>query len=354
MTMKSTFKLSMTAIAASLLVVACGGGGGGDSTNTSTSPSASTASPAASTTLNTMPSNTYAAGSVKAAIATQLNAYRIAMGVGAMTQDAPLDAAADAHALYLVTNSLVSHDEISTLPNYYETTPLSRGRKAGASSTEWIAENAQLNFVRSSADANAAACVGSYLNSVYHLQGMTSNTDTLGIGYQTNNAATNFACVLEFGQTLDVMGTPTTNGFNESSGQQMATTTIAHSPISNETNVARTMAAESPNPAADLAAPGRPIMVRVNVAKAGDNLTVSSFTLKASDGSVVPARLIVPSAALAGSTGATADANSALADGVAFLLPLASLAAKTSYTASFSGQRTGTPVSISWSFTTGD
>src|SRR3981189_3546107 len=62
--------------------------------------------------------------------------------------------------------------------------------------------------------------------------------------------------------------------------------------------------------APDIAAPGRPIMVRVNAANAGDVLTVSSFTLTAANGTVVAARIIVPSAALTGSSaGVTADVN---------------------------------------------
>ena len=94
-------------------------------------------------------------------------------------------------------------------------------------------------------------------------------------------------------------------------------------------------------------------MVMVNAAQAGDVLTVSSFTLTAANGTVVLARVIVPSAAMTGSTGATADVNNALFPGVAFLLPLAPLAANTTYTASFNGARDGSPVSTAWTFTTG-
>ena len=132
----------------------------------------------------------------------------------------------------------------------------------------------------------------------------------------------------------------------------MPTTTIAHSPLVNEPNVALAMIAEDVNVAPDIAAPGRPIMVQVN-ASAGDVLTISSFTLTAANGSVVAGRLIVPSAALTGSSaGVTADVNSALFPGVAFLLPLAPLTANTTYTATFSGARDGTPISVTWSFTT--
>jgi hypothetical protein len=96
-------------------------------------------------------------------------------------------------------------------------------------------------------------------------------------------------------------------------------------------------------------------MVQVNAASAGDVLTVSSFTLTAANGTVVPTRIIVPSAALTGSTAsATADVNSGeMQPGHAFLLPLAALTANTTYTVAFSGARDGTPISKTWTFTTG-
>jgi hypothetical protein len=91
----------------------------------------------------------------------------------------------------------------------------------------------------------------------------------------------------------------------------------------------------------------------MTVSSAGDVVTVSSFTLKAPDGSSVPGRIIVPSAAMTGSTGATADVNNALFNGVVVFLPLSPLAANTTYMASFSGQRDGKPVSKTWAYTTG-
>ncbi|SIO72875.1 Cysteine-rich secretory protein family protein [Burkholderia sp. GAS332] len=364
-------KIAFTAVslAATMMLVACGGGGGGSS-NTGAAAPASGASTPASTAPTTnsgnlqtsVPTAAYTGGTAQASIFSQLNAYRSAMGVGLLKQDSILDTSASAHALYLVDNfangniTSVTHNEVSTFADYYEATPLSRAQKAGAPATEWIAENAAVGLNQATGDANASNCLGQYLNTVYHLQGATVIQETIGIGFQTNLAQGTYGCVLDFGETTNVVGTPTANGLYVGGGQQMATTTIAHSPISNETNVARAMVAESPNPAPDLTSPGRPLMVRMTAASAGDVLTVSSFTLTAADGTVVPARIIVPSAAMTGSTGATADVNNGLYPGVVFLLPQAPLAANTTYTAAFSGQRNGKPVSatpITWTFTTG-
>lgn len=59
--------------------------------------------------------------------------------------------------------------------------------------------------------------------------------------------------------------------------------------------------------------------------------------------------LVSPSAKAAGSAG---GANSYVRNNAVFLLPLATLADGTTYTATFSGTRAGKPVSFSWSFTT--
>lgn len=354
--------LTALSIAAALALSACGGGGGGGSSSSTstTSSSGSSTSASAASVVTSVATPTYASGTMQAAAFSQLNAYRLAMGVGELSQDTILDTSAQAHALYLNANlangsiTALTHTEISTNADYYEATPLSRAQKAGAPATEWISENAAAGLTQATPTAFASDCLGQALDSVYHLQDATEVQQTLGIGFQQNTTQGSYSCVMVFGQTTGVSGTPTANGYLTSAGQQMATTAIAHSPLANETGVARAMAGEIPNPAPDLASPGRPIMVRVTAANAGDVLTVTSFTLTSAGGTVVPVRIIVPSAALTGSTSsATADVNSALAQGVAFLLPQAALAANTTYTVNFSGQRDGTPISVTWTFTTG-
>ncbi|MFM0608761.1 CAP domain-containing protein [Paraburkholderia sediminicola] len=354
-------KIALTAasLAAAMMLVACGGGGGGSSGGSAGQPVAPSVPASQGNLQTTVPNATYTGASTQASLFATLNTYRSSMGVGQLAQDTILDTAAQAHALYLNTNfangsiSVVTHNEVSGNTNYYEATPLSRARKAGAPSTEWISENAAVGLAQTSSAAFASDCLGQYLNTVYHLQGVTEVLETIGVGFAQDTAQGTYSCVLDFGQKTGVSGTPSDNGYLTSAGQQMATTAIAHVPLANETGVARAMVAELPNPAPDVASPGRPIMVRVTAADAGDVLTVSSFTLTSAGGIVVPARIIVPSAALTGSSGATADLNNAMAAGVAFLLPLAPLAANTTYSVSFSGARKGTPTSTAWSFTTG-
>lgn len=360
-----TYKLTALAIAASFGLAACGGGGGG-SNGASAPPAASSPPPASGAAgasiapVTSVATPTYAPTSVQATAFTTLNAYRLAMGVGELSQDPILDTSAQAHAVYLDSNlangnlTALSHDEVSTFPNFFDDTPLSRAQKAGAPATEWIGEQVASDAPQANAAAYGNDCIRQFLNTVYHLQGATDVEQTIGIGFVQNTGSfPNSACVLDIGETAGVVGAPGPNNIFDGGGQQLAPTSIAHSPLTSETGVALAMVAEDVNPAPDLAAPGRPIMVEVNAAAFGDVLTVSSFTLTASGGAVVPARIIVPSAALTGSVAtATADVNSMLFPGRAFLLPLAPLTANTVYTVNFSGARDGTPISTSWSFTT--
>jgi hypothetical protein len=345
---KNISALTAVSFAAALALSACGGGGGSSNSQQTSAAAPSTNSGSLQTSVATP---TYTNGSMQAQTFAQLNSYRQSMGVGLLSQDAFLDTAANAHALYLATNmgngtiNALTHTEVSSNAAYYGDTPPSRAQKAGAPSTESIGEDVAAWLLNSppTASVDAANCLPELLDSVYHLTSVTDTFQTVGIGLGSADGSKLMAsgimnaCTLDFGQSA--------------SGQQMPTNTIAHVPLSNETNVFLQMFPESPNPAADLTSPGRPIMVRVNAASQGDSLTVSSFTLTTSSGTVVPARIIVPSQALAGSTSsATADVNGKLPAGVVFLLPLAPLSASTTYTVSFSGARDGTPVSVAWSF----
>ncbi|MBN3754303.1 CAP domain-containing protein [Paraburkholderia sp. Tr-20389] len=355
---KKPYVLTALSFAAALALSACGGGGGGSPTTT-TAPVTPPASTGGNLQTSVAPA-TYTGGTMQAQAFSQLNAYRGSMGVGLLAQDTTLDTAAQAHALYLNTNigtgaiTSLSHNELSSLPNYYGDTPLSRAQKAGAPVTEWIGEDVAGGIPQADAASYAKNCLSRLLDTVYHLQDLTSSVEKIGIGFTQNSGTyVDYTCSLDFGEVTNVVGAPQANAVYIYGGQQMPTDAMAVSPLTNDTGVELAMTPETTNPAPDLANPGRPVMVRVNAASPGDVLTVSSFTLTAANGTQVPARIIVPSAALAGSTGATADVNNKFYPGVAILLPLAPLTANTTYTVSFSGARDGKAVSKTWNFTTG-
>ncbi|MFM0521800.1 CAP domain-containing protein [Caballeronia jiangsuensis] len=365
MTIQKNLKLSMAAIAASLLVAACGGGGG--SSSSSAAPATGASSPAnTDTTSGVAPQTsantpTYVANSFQLAAFNQVNAYRNAMGVGMLNQDPILDTSAQAHSLYLFSNladgvlTSLSHDEVAGNANYYGDTPLLRAQKAGAPAMEWIAENIAAGVPGGTPAADAADCIGQALASVYHLVGLTNTQQTIGIGYTPGTSTYPlYACTTDFGTSTGVSGPPPgSNTASSVGGQQISETAVVHSPYSNETGVALAMRAEATNPAADLPAPGRPILVRVKAANGIDTLTVSQYTLTDNTGAAVAARVLVRSTAVAGSTAPTvADPNNLLPSGTAVLLPLTALKASTTYTVTFAGARNGTQVSASWSFTT--
>jgi uncharacterized protein YkwD len=362
-TEKSIINLIAISVAAAFALSACGGGGGdggsNGSTGASTQPSTPTSPPTPGSSPSvppqtSVPAPTYPSDSPRAALFAQLNDYRRALGVGLMKQDAALDKAANAHANYGLQNvqsraiTFLGHDENASLPGFTGAWPLQRAQAAGAPATVWVGEVITGSY-GPVVQTTGTDCGSTWINSVYHLQGVTANFESMGVGITTmvttppagQQPAQSAFCVVDMGAT--------TGG-----GQQFATNLVVHAPYSDEAGVALALTPnEIPNPAPDLSAPGRPIMVRVNAVDK-NTLTVTSFLLVDSAGATVPARILVPQSAVSGSTAAvTSDPNNMLAPGVAFLLPLAALKPSTQYTVTFAGARDGKPMSTTWSFTTG-
>jgi uncharacterized protein YkwD len=339
------------AVVSAFMLAACGSGGG------SSAAAATTPAAGASTLASAVATPTYPPSSGPLAAFNTLNAYRLSMGVGEVAQAATLDTAAQAHAAYVSTNlaagtiAALTHNEVTTNPGYYGLTPLSRAQTAGAPATEWIGEDLGDSQLTDAVSVGTD-CVNRLLDSVYHLAGLTDPQTTVGIGFTPVTSQVGIAiCNLDFGSTAS--GTPEANAIPSYGGQQMASTSIAHVPLSNETGVAVQMAAETPNPAPDITSPGRPLMVRVRADAAGDVLTVASFTLTDASGNIVNTRILIPSGAQTGSSNsAVVDPNGLLGPGTVALLPLQPLTASTTYTATFSGARDGTPISATWTFTT--
>jgi len=361
----NNIKLMAAVATASLMLSACGGGGGGNSTAPATGAStpAVPSGPASGVAPQTsVPTPTYAADSFQLAAFNLVNAYRNSMGVGMLKQDGALDVSAQAHTLYLTSNlktgavTSLDHTESSANANFYGDTPLSRGQKAGAPTSEWIGENLAAGLNQTTIAAAASDCIGQFLASVYHLIGMTANQESMGLGYTAGDSSYPvYTCATDFGTSTGVLGSPggaNTNSVPAAGGQVVPVGAVLHSPYSNELQVALAMRPEAPNPASDLATPGRPILVRVN-AQNSDSLTVTQFVLTDSSGATVPARILLPASGQAGSTSsAVVDPNNLMPNGVAVLLPLAPLKASTNYTVTFNGARDGSAVSSTWTFTT--
>jgi len=336
--MKTMIKpgLSALALASLLALAACGGGGGDDGGSKQASPPPTTPTtpqePTSIPPATTAPASSYPGGDLRLAAFNALNDYRIKMGVGALKQDTALDVAADNHLGYMKTNGTRGHLEVAGSAGFTGVNPYDQVVAAGGNKNQWIGQVA----------SGSTDCLGDFKDTVYHLQAITGNQESVGF------AARDGYCVINFGVVTGANGSG--YGLPQWGGQQLASNAVAYSPVDNETVYGGfTPAAESPNPAPDLTSAGRPIMFRVPAPDANDVLTVSSFTLSGPGGAAIPVRVLVPSKAKAGSV-ASAIEDKNLYAGVVFMLPTQPLAAGT-YTATFSGARNGVAITKSWSFT---
>ncbi|AOY97504.1 hypothetical protein BKK79_36770 (plasmid) [Cupriavidus sp. USMAA2-4] len=342
-------KKTIFVLAALAALSGCGGGGDGGSSASTSTPQPTPTAPVTQPTTPAAPASvapatgvgapTYATTDIRYSLFNLVNTYRNQMGVGELRQDALLDAAAQAHANYLSLNGVVGgHVEVASNPGFTGAYPRDRATVAGVPASTWVGETI-------SGTGSAQACLTVLANSVYHLQSLTANQESVGIGYNVN-------CVMDFGTVTGYTGQTVSqlNAIPVGGGQQMAATAIAYSPLDGET-VDKAMAPESPQPAPDIAAPGHPVMVRVRADLTTDVLSVSTFKLVDSSGADVAGRiLIAPNAKAASNSGAVTD--SGINAGVAFFLPQVPLGSNKTYTAVFSGARNGVAISKSWSFKT--
>ncbi|CAP63877.1 MULTISPECIES: CAP domain-containing protein [Cupriavidus] len=297
-----------------------------------------------------VPEPSYAKSSGQLALFNGVNALRRKLGVGLLMQDPALDTAAQAHAVYLSAHSVAQHDQSVGSLHFYATTPLLRARRAGVGDTQWVAEI--VGAARGPDDSEiGAGCIDQWYHTVYHLQSLVTNQESMGIGFSDTGALGLNHCVVDFGTNTATQPGPTPNGVPYGGGQQIDAEIFVTVPADGDTDVRPgfNFAGESPNPAPDLPAPGRPLMIYANGALA-EVLSVEAFKLVDGNGAELPARVLVSPAAKADGSNGMADEY--LRNNAAFLVPLAPLADREAYTASFSGTRAGKPVSISWTFRT--
>jgi uncharacterized protein YkwD len=341
--MKFKTKLAYTSIVLAALA-ACGGGGSTDSTVTPT-PTPVTNSGNLAT---SVPTPTYAAGSVQLAMFNQLNDVRLKGGFGMLAQDTLIDKAATNHASYLISNYFTSkvpsgiwwdptvstvdpvtglffgHIETVGHPDFTGVRAINRVSAVGAN----YAYVGEVVSFRGSTQ-QPADCVNQLLNTVFHRSGLL-NTDLsiVGLSYLDTPDKVSGACVIEPAYASVPRVRPT--GW------------VGVYPGFNQTNVPIGMPiGESPDPAPNVpnAQKGSPISVYLNSALA----TVNSFTLVAA-GSTLP----VPTVQI---TYSNFPAN--LTKSEAHILPTQQLQNRTTYNVSFSGTLTdGTNTTKSWSFTT--
>ena len=319
------FRLAACALAAALLA-ACGGGGDGGSASPAVEPQP--VNPA-------VPAADYP-DQARLTLFQQLNTVRLGAGAGAARQHPLLDKAAANHLAYLRINSVsAGHAEQPGLQGFTGSSP---GERVTAAGYAWSFVSEDLAW---GSAFTPMQCLDLLLASVYHLASMLAEQVDMGVAFGPAGSVN--SCVFNFGVPLG--GAP----------QLPASGVVKAYPYPGQRGVATTFvpSTESPNPMPDVGSRGvgQPVFVsmRAQGASDGAGYTVSSFTLRDAAGTAVASRLIANR-----TTGpdVTADPVRQLRAGEVFLVPLAPLAAGSTYTASFSGSNGSVPYAATWQFTT--
>jgi hypothetical protein len=326
---KPFFSPAVAACALALGLVACGGGGGGPATVAS-----------------------YVPGSAELGAFTVLQAARTSCGFGAVTRDTRLDAAALAHAKYLVDLSFatgthaLSHTETLGVAGF---TGLSLGARAshqgynyGAlaeilEATSWDYATQQ---IFPSMEERGATSMHNLLNTVYHLSGAMYEGSDVGMGAYMDTkkiTSTTWREEYRFGSLIGYLQT--------SSPIILGAGQVVTYPCDKTINVPTSFApaTESPNPFPSYTSStqlvGPPIYIKVD-----DGQVLNNVTGAVSQNGV--------NANLQFLT-ASNDPNSELLANEAFVIPTSQLIANSTYQVTLSGKVGAFPFVRNFSFSTG-
>lgn len=329
----------LAALSVATLVAACGGGGGAPNVGTTPAPSAPL--PATQT-------------GAKGEMYDYINQFRMNGGFGALAADGRLEAAAQAHADYLMTHFYKNgvpdpilftlnsagiphaHFEESTRAGFTGAVPNDRLRAAGYQPMTSLEVSASQFGASVGAEPSMKACVDTFMNTVFHRAGLLDTaTDNIGIGIgaavRDSNGFVLRNCVL--------------NLASQSAPRTLPAQWIGVVPYASQTGVATKMLTEVPDPAPTIAIEGYPVSLQIPSAY---TLNVESFTLAESNGQQVSVVIV------------TRVQSILLRANEAYLVPNGALRANTTYTATFSGTaaptvagQTAWSVNKTWSFTTG-
>lgn len=332
----------------SLLLAACGGGGSSETTPAPTPTPTPTPTPVSVV----IPAATYPAGSAELGGWTTLQQARVLCGFGALRQNTQLDAAALAHARYLVSisvagaTSVLSHYESTkTDPYYTGYYPWDRTQRQGyGDQVAEILEATVWDYDTSNPPAlptleqRGAASMLSLLNTVYHLSGALYDGADVGFGaaLQTVASGTSRHEEYRFGSL---------NGY-QTQRISLGAGKLATYPCEGSSNVPTTFipANESPNPFPTLTSTsqtlGPPIYLKVDAPQV---LRLTSASIS-SGSTTVPVTLLTQAN----------DPQRELSASEVFVVPNSALIANARYQVNLSGSISGVPFSRSFSLSTGE
>ena len=337
--------ISSLAIVATAALTACGGGGRGGGGGGSTASPAGTTGSTASTptvvvtppvisitpayTLANPPGASYALGTAQRVMFDSLNQIRIGGGFGALEQDSRLDQAAKAHADYVVANyftngvknqsaSVIQSDGFITVHTESQGTPGFTGIKlanriavTGYQATITSEVIAYSVGMKPGAEPDTKNCLSQLVNTVFHRASlMDTSMLEIGFGISGNTIDKNGyllrACVVDLSskQTAPIL----TRGWS------------GIYPFDQQVDVPLIFIGENPDPIPSSPVKGSSISIQ---SASGQTLLVTSFVLSDSNGLAVNSKVL------------TRTDSTFLRTNEAYLVPIGSLAANSSYFVTF-------------------
>ena len=345
-------RLAMLALAA--LLSACGGGSDSGSTPPAELPAAQPAQAVTQASPNpslvTSPAAPTATVPVSEELAafTLLNAERERCGFGLLAANAPLDAAARAHADYQIINNLNSHlQNASQFPEGFTgADPAARVRAQGYTDLGGVTD--EFAFFTTSSPPLSKRGIGvlgirGLLNAPYHLNGLMSGYRDVGIAVRSNE---------DTGKGQQGVFVQINAAYTATAGPQLpGISDVQTYPCEGTSGVNRQLTNETPNPV-----PGRdlrtaPLGSTVYIAvREGNRLVVTRAAMtRAATGETVALRAPVTSVndpygpCLTGCFGSHQ----------AYVAPDAPLLRDTAYTVMLGGTNNGVAFSRSFTFSTG-
>lgn len=256
-----------------------------------------------------------------------INYRRAQVGMPALTRNSRIDIAAQSHSDYQRINNVVSHEQTAGKEGFTGVRLQDRLAAAGyvvdANNPNAIGE-----VISASSNDSGFYMAEELITAIYHRFVIFEPVfKEIGSGAAATSAGYHYF-------TADFAA-------NNGLGAGLAAGTVATWPFSGQTGVPANFYSdyEEPDPVPDVNEVGYPVSVHTNLNR---TLTVQSFTIRAHGVSgALPARLLTEDT----------DANTSTAS-VAAIVPLAPLAAATTYDVAFDGAVDGAAISRSWSFTT--
>ena len=310
------FNMRLIALLMAGLLSACGGGN-------DSSPNGAVVPPAPTTPVPPQPGSPAATGDTATDGFAWFNYRRAQVGLSTLSRNGQIDQAALGHSTYLRLNNTVSHDQVAGNPGF--TGQKLENRLATAGYT-LAGTRAYGEVISAAADRSGFYHAEELIAAIYHRFVIFEPLfREMGTGAATaNNNYTYF--------TADMAAN---NGYGPGIGRANIVTYPANSQTAVPVNFMSD--SESPDPVPNQNEVGYPISVHANNTS---RVVVNSFTVRPRGGADLPTRLLSKAA----------DPETP-ASGAA-IVPLARLAANTTYDVSFNGTVDGTTVTRTWSFTT--